>query len=89
MGVVITLGVPITKSRDYWPLNFNATGYAIGEPPLVNMGHPFKEDTVDPLQGLINDSARIQIMFLVSMDTPYNGRCEARELLGQPIASAK
>ena len=42
MGVVISIGVTITKSEDYWPLNFNAAGYAMVEPPLVHLGHPFK-----------------------------------------------
>ncbi len=42
MGVVITIGVTIAKSRDYWPLNFNAAGYAIAEPALRHFGHAFK-----------------------------------------------
>ena len=42
MGVVISIGVTITKPKEYWPLNFNATSYAIAEPPLVHLGHPFK-----------------------------------------------
>ena len=42
MGVVIYIGVTVNKSRDYWPLNINASGYAIAEPRLAHLGHPFK-----------------------------------------------
>ena len=36
------------------------------------------EDTAEPFRGFINDSDKIQIMSLVFMDTPYNGRCEGQ-----------
>ena len=41
MGVVVYIGVTINKSRDYWPLNFNGSGYPIAEPRLCHLGHPF------------------------------------------------
>ena len=36
------------------------------------------EDTVEPFRSLVHDSASLQIMSLVFMDTPYNGRCEGQ-----------
>ena len=41
MGVAITIGITVQKSRECWPLNFNAAGFPIAEPRLANLGHPF------------------------------------------------
>ena len=46
MGLVISIGLTAHRTRDWWPLNFNATGYALGQPQLAHMGHAFKVNEI-------------------------------------------
>ena len=39
--VVISIGVPIAKFRDFWSLNSFVSGYAIAEPRLAHFGLRF------------------------------------------------
>ena len=39
VGLVIHLGVAIARCNQWWPLDFDATGYVLGQPARNNIGH--------------------------------------------------
>ena len=38
---LVCIGVTVSKSGDYWPLDFDVSEYAIADSKLVYLGHPF------------------------------------------------
>ena len=43
--LVIRLGVPIARCNQWWPLDFNATGYVLGQPARNHIGHAHRIGT--------------------------------------------
>lgn len=47
IGTVVEVGSTVSNSKTWYPLDFNAAGYVIQQPPRVHIGNPHMVKTTD------------------------------------------